>query len=36
MKSSILARRVQGVFRLVLFTYCFTTVQEWGSVELCM
>ncbi len=35
-KISILTRRVQGVFGLVLFAHCFTTVHEWGSVELCM
>ena len=34
MKSSILARSVQGVFGLVLFAHCFTTVHEWGSVSL--
>jgi hypothetical protein len=36
MKSSILARSVQDDFRLVLFAHFFTTVHEWGSVELCM
>jgi hypothetical protein len=36
-KSRILDRRVQGVFLcFVLFAHCFTTVYEWGSVELCM
>jgi hypothetical protein len=33
-KSSILHRSVQGVFRFVLFAHCFTTVHEWGSVEM--
>jgi hypothetical protein len=29
-------RRVQGFFCFVLFVHCYTTVHEWGSVELCM
>ena len=34
-KSGILHRSVQGVVLcFVLFAHCFTTVHEWGSVEL--
>jgi hypothetical protein len=36
MKTSILARSVQGVFCFVLFAHCFTIVHEWGNVEVCM